>query len=225
MKLLAIETSGERASIVLASGERLYERQIESARGQAEQILPLIDELLGEGELTLRALDGIAFSRGPGSFTGVRIAAAIAQGLALGTGLPLLPVSSLAALAQAAWRQGGVSLPVLVCVDAHMGEVYWAIYRPEGGLPVAAGGERLTAPGAVTAPDEPRWLAAGSGFRAHAASLAPLAGSAAEVLAELKPSGRDLLPLAAADLEAGRVTAPADALPTYLRGDDAWRRR
>lgn len=225
MKLLAIETSGARASIVLASGERLLERRIESARGQAEQILPLIDELLREGALALRELDGIAFSRGPGSFTGVRIAAAIAQGLALGTGLSLLPVSSLAALAQAAWRQTGTGLPVLVCVDAHMGEVYWAHYRQDKGLPAAAAGEHLTAPGAVSAPSEARWIAAGSGFRAHTESLAPLAAGASEVLAELAPSGRDLLPLAVADLAAGRVTAPADALPTYLRGDDAWRRR
>lgn len=220
-----METSSERATIVLAANGALLERRIESARGQAEQLLPLIDELLREAGITLRALDGIAFGRGPGSFTGARIAAAIAQGLALATGVPLLPVSSLAALAAGAWRETGERAPVLVCVDAHMGEVYWALYRLEGGLPAAPEGEHLGRPEAVPAPVDPRWLAAGSGFAAHAAALGPLAGRAVHALPELLPAARDLLPLAAADLAAGRATPPAAALPTYLRGEDAWRRQ
>lgn len=225
MKLLAIETSSARASIVVAAGERLLERWIDSPRDQAAELLPAIDALLGESGLRLAALDGLAFGRGPGSFTGVRIAAAIAQGLALATDVPLLPVSSLAALAARAWREGVAEPAVLTCVDAHMGEVYWAVYRRSDGLPGAPGGEHLGSPATVAAPEGTPWGGVGSGFRAHAAPLEPLARGAARVLPDLEPTARDLLPLAAADLAAGRITPPAEALPTYLRGEDAWRRR
>src|SRR5690606_17685116 len=147
---------------------------------QQSLVLPLVDELLGEAGLALRKLDGVAFGRGPGSFTGLRIAAAVAQGLGLGAGLPLLPVSSLAALAQRAWREGGAEA-ALTCVDAHMGEVYWAAYAIEDGVAVARRDERLGPPEAVEPPAGGAWAAVGNGFAAHAAALAPVAARAERV--------------------------------------------
>ncbi|KYP95675.1 hypothetical protein BG74_08480, partial [Sodalis-like endosymbiont of Proechinophthirus fluctus] len=106
------------------------------------------DSLLAEAGITLDSLDALAFGRGPGSFTGVRIGIGIAQGLALGADLPLIGISTLAALAEGAWRQTG-ACQVLTAIDARMGEVYWAAYRSEAGVWLGEDGEALTAPAAL----------------------------------------------------------------------------
>jgi tRNA threonylcarbamoyladenosine biosynthesis protein TsaB len=183
----------------------------------------LTDELLAEAGLALEDLDGIAFGRGPGSFTGLRVSVAVAQGLSAAAGVPLLPVSSLLSLAERAWREHGCER-VLLCVDAHMGEVYWAEARRAAGAVAIVGAERLTAPAAVVMPVEPGWVAVGGGFAAHAEALAGQRGAAARVLDALQPSAECLFPQAALDLAAGRVAAPGAALPVYLREQTAWKR-
>jgi tRNA threonylcarbamoyladenosine biosynthesis protein TsaB len=179
---------------------------------------------LAAAAVELDALHGIAFGRGPGSFTGLRVSVAVAQGLAAATGVPLAPVSSLLCLAERALRESGCER-ALVCVDAHMGEVYSAAAERRGGIVEIVGGERLGAPAAVAAPPPGRpWCAAGTGFAAHAAALAAIAAGAATVLPALEPSAADLFPQAMRDLAAGRGAAPAAALPVYLREHTAWRR-
>ena len=131
MKLLAFETSSRTGSVALHVDGTVRQESIATPREQTEQLLPLTAGLLNGAGLALRDLDAIAFGRGPGSFTGLRIAAAVAQGLGLATGLPLLPVSSLAAAAQGLWRTHGSS-NTLVCADARMGEVYWAAFDVHG---------------------------------------------------------------------------------------------
>ncbi|HEX6999961.1 MAG TPA: tRNA (adenosine(37)-N6)-threonylcarbamoyltransferase complex dimerization subunit type 1 TsaB [Gammaproteobacteria bacterium] len=224
MKLLAIELSSAVGSVALAVDGRVTERAIHSPRAQQSLVLPLVDELLGETGLELAGLDGVAFGRGPGSFTGLRIAAAVAQGFGLAAALPLLPVSSLAALAQRAWREGGAEA-ALTCVDAHMGEVYWAAYAIEDGVAVLRGEERLGPPASVEPPADGAWHAVGDGFAAHAEALAAVAARAARVRPDLLPAARDLLPQAERDLAAGRHTPPEEALPVYLRGAGAWGKR
>lgn len=123
---------------------------IATPRKQTEELLPLTAKLLTSADLSLRGLDAIAFGRGPGSFTGLRIAAAAAQGLGMATGLPLLPVSSLAATAQGMWRIHGSS-HTLVCVDARMGEVYWAAFKMQDGLARVVGTEHITSPEELSA--------------------------------------------------------------------------
>jgi tRNA threonylcarbamoyladenosine biosynthesis protein TsaB len=222
MNLLAFETSSHFGSVALETERGVVVRGIATPREQTERLLTLTDELLAAAGIELTDLSGIAFGRGPGSFTGLRVSAAVAQGLAAVSGVALLPVSSLLCLAETAWREAGCER-ALVCVDAHMGEVYWAFAERRGDGVEIVGDERLAAPSEVP-PPAGSWCAVGSGFAAHAATLAPLTRAAAKVLPQLVPSAAGLLPQAKRDLAAGCRTAPAAALPVYLREHTAWRR-
>src|SRR5258705_7456513 len=150
MKILAIDTATEACSAALAVGDTLLARYEEPGRGHAERILSMVDEILAEAGVLLTALDAIAFGRGPGAFTGVRIGAAVAQGLAVGAGLSVVPVSNLAALAERAIAERAADA-ALVCIDARMSEVYWCSYRAMQGRGLEAlGEERVSAPATVS---------------------------------------------------------------------------
>ena len=221
--MLAIETSGPIGSLALRRGTTVHERCIASPRDQAERLLPLIEELLRAAGVTVAGLDALVFGRGPGSFTGLRIATAIAQGLALAARKPMIGVSSLAAVAQGAFDTLGVTRS-LVCLDARMGEVYFGSFEAECGLVHACGPERVATPDNVVAPDWERWTALGAGFSAYEDALAPVARQAEAVVADSAAHARDLLKLADRELAEGRAVAAAAARPTYLRDDSAWRR-
>lgn len=224
MNLLGIETSGASGSVALSTSAGVIEREFSTPREQTEQMLRFVDELLGAADTKLESLDGIAFGRGPGSFTGLRVSAAVAQGLSAATGVPLLPVSSLLCLAERAWREFGCER-CLVCLDAHMGEVYWAESARRDGIVAIVGPERLGAPGEVPPLAGADWAAVGSGFAARDADrLAAVSAAAPRVLAALQPSAQDLFPQAARELKAGRGVRPDAALPVYLREHTAWRR-
>lgn len=229
MKLLALDTSSGQCSVALLINGELRERAVRTAREHAQLLLPMVDELLAEAGGTLRALDGIAFGRGPGSFTGVRIAAAVTQGLAAGADLPVLPVSDLRALAEAARLHRGAeggSGWLLAAMDARMGELYWGLFA-DPGVPVgeAAGGELLSSPEAL-----PGMLSgllpagsvvaagAGMGFGAYPALLGELQLAAASVLADAEPHAACIARLAEADLVNGAAWLDATAAqPVYLR--------
>jgi tRNA threonylcarbamoyladenosine biosynthesis protein TsaB len=222
-RLLALETSGNGGSVALLVDGDVTERTIATPREQTDVIVKYIDALLADAGIELGMLDGIAFGRGPGSFTGLRVATAVAQGFGLALGTPLLPVSSMAAVAQRLWREHGVERS-LVCIDARMDEVFWGQFAAPGGEVSAVGAERLSDPAAVEYGGEDSWVAAGSGFAAHAAQLAALSRQADRVIANIEPLAQDLLPLATAALAAGRVSSLEEALPAYLRREDAWQR-
>ncbi len=222
MKFLALETSSERGSLAVINGSAIIERWIETPRAQTSRLLPLTKELLSEASLNLSDLDGIAFGRGPGSFTGLRVATAIAQGIGLSAALPILPISSLTALAQQAYHEHGLSR-VLVCVDAHMGEVYWAAFEIQDGLAVPSLPESLTAPQVVSWKGLGPWGAAGNGCQVYSKTLASLLSGADQVLPGLRPRARDLFSQAKADLVAGRAQAAEQAKPAYLRDESAWK--
>jgi len=223
MNLLAFETSSRLGSVALETPAGLTVRELGIPREQTERLLATTDELLAAAGIDLKNLDAIAFGRGPGSFTGLRVSVAVAQGLAAASGVPLLPVSSLLCLAERAWHEAPFER-ALVCVDAHMGEVYWALAERRGGVVEIVGDERLSSPADVAPPGLAPWFAVGNGFAAHAEALAPLASAAAKVLPELLPAAAALLPKAKRDLEAGLVTRPEAALPVYLREQTAWKR-
>jgi tRNA threonylcarbamoyladenosine biosynthesis protein TsaB len=225
MNLLGIETSGAIGSVALRTPLGTRTREIATPREQTEKVLRLVDEMLAEAGIALSALGGIAFGRGPGSFTGLRVSTAIAQGLSAAAGVPVLPVSSLLCLAETAWREAQCER-CLVGVDAHMGQVYWAEFvRRDGGC-VLVGAERLSAPAEVVAPAGQGWAAVGSGFSADGSGreLTAVLALAGRVLPALSPAAQDLFPQAERDLAAGRTVDAAAALPVYLREDTAWRR-
>ncbi len=223
MKLLAIETSSTVGSLAVLDGEAVVEREIATPRAQSDRVLPIIRELLAEAGLTPGSLDAVAFGRGPGSFSGIRLAAAVTQGLALSCGLPVVAVSSLAAAAQRAWREHG-STRSLVCVDARMGEVYWAMFQIDNGIAEHDGPERLGAPATLKCSPGDPWAAVGNGFAVYRDELAAQLARATSVPGACVPTARDLLPRARRDCAAGRISPAASALPVYLRDESAWRR-
>jgi tRNA threonylcarbamoyladenosine biosynthesis protein TsaB len=174
--------------------------------------------LLKDVRLTLADLDAIAFGRGPGGFTGLRIAAGIAQGLAAGSRRRVLPVSNLAAVAATAARSADVDR-VLVCMDARMGQVYWAAFDCSGETPVAVTDERLSDPDGVSPPGDAPWFGAGHGFGNYPELETRLAARLSGVDPSILPRAGDIARIAAVDLAAGRGLAASRALPVYLRDD------
>lgn len=223
MRLLALDTSSAQCSVALLhEGGRIEYREVLTARDHAKLLLPLVDELLAAAGWSLRSLDGIAFGRGPGSFTGVRIAAAVTQGLAAGAGLPVLPVSSLRALAEQARRsvEAAEGLApegaLLACMDARMGEVYWAVL----GAGVAGGGEAVGAPASVQSPGMRIAAAAGKGLAAFPDIAVSLQLPPGRVFSAAEPHALDIAVLAGRDLAGGAPWLdPSLAQPVYLRDE------
>jgi len=183
-----------------------------------ERLLPMMDQLLAGAGLSVGQLDALAFGRGPGSFTGVRIAAGAVQGIAFAADLPVAPVSSLGALAQGVYRVLGREA-VLAAFDARMGEVYWGAYRAEGSpLVVPVGQEVVCAPGAVTVPPAGDWFGAGRGWGAYRERLTEVAGERlAGVDPDRYPHAWDVATLGAAAAAEGGLVGAEQALPVYLR--------
>jgi tRNA threonylcarbamoyladenosine biosynthesis protein TsaB len=224
MNLLALDSATEACSAALLHEGALFERYELIGRGHAERLLPMADELLAEARTGLSALDGIAFGRGPGSFTGLRIAAGTTQGLAAGAKIPVLPVSDLAAVAMAAWRLSGKD-HILVCMDARMGQVYWAAFDCRADSPQAVTEEAVANPGEVAPPGGESWFGAGHGFAAYPALAENLGARLAGTAPELLPRASDILRIAAVDFAAGRGLPAAQALPVYLRNEVVHRRQ
>lgn len=217
MKLLAFDTATDVCTVALWLDGTVHERAATGLH-HAERILVFVDEVLAEAGLALNALDAVAFGRGPGSFTGLRISAGVAQGLAFGADLPVVPVSSLAALAQ------GVDAPrVLAAFDARMQQVYWGAYeRREQGRVALAGEECVVAPADVPLPGGGGWVGAGSGWDAYAPALSERVGARLMRREQgAQPRARFLAELAAAGYRAGAAVPAEQALPVYIRDDVA----
>ncbi len=253
MRILAVDTATEASSVALLSSAttslrdaHLVERHEELGKSHARQILGMVDAVLAEAQMSLSMLDGIAASIGPGAFTGVRISVAVAQGLAFGAGLPVVPVSTLEALALQA-LQGGAT-HALACLDARMGEVYWGCFaadvelglRAEGALRVGPP-DTVMLPHQARAPVRPiladtmalpggkpplratralagdRYCGIGRGFAAYPL-LAALPGLEISVAdSSALPRAREFAWLGALRLAAGSGLDPADITPLYLR--------
>lgn len=221
MKLLALETATEACSVALQADGRVIARFRHAPRLQTELLLPMVEEVLAEAGLALGDLDALAYSRGPGAFTGVRIAAAAVQAMAFARDLPVVAVSSLQALAQGVHRVHGAAR-VLSVFDARMDEVYVGGYALADGLMQPVGGEHLCPPSALPAELRGEWFAAGNGAGAYAALLegqCTLVGRDATLF----PAAEDLLPLALERLAREGGQRAELALPVYLR-DEVWKK-
>lgn len=225
MKILALDTATENCSAALWIDGNLLQRELEAERGHAELILGMIDELLQESATALASLDAIAFGRGPGSFTGVRLAASVTQGLGFGAGVPVVPISDLQAVAQRVAGDHVASQRVLVCNDARMQEVYWACFeRGVDGSMVPVGIEHVSKPSKVQLPDD--WASkpadgAGRGFAAYTDLRVNLSDRLTRIDDDVLPTAREIAELAVADVRAGRAQPPEAAVPVYIRNEVA----
>lgn len=220
MKLLALDTSSIACSVALQDDDAVIERHEEQPREHTKILMPMIRSVLNEGDARLADLDAIVLGNGPGSFIGMRIAASVAQGLAFGSGLAIVPVSSLAAVAAQVFAEHAAN-EVVVTQDAHMHEVYLGIYRRgEDGTPAALIAERLQATSPIPELGKesagPR-LAAGYGWQRYPELLAANQERFSAVVELRHPRARFLLALGAAGLARGLAVSPQDVMPAYLR--------
>ena len=227
-RILAIDTATEGCSAALLIGEEIVEQFEVTPRGHTQRILPMVDQLLAEAECTLQQLDAIAFDRGPGSFTGLRITAGVVQGLAYGAERPVIPVSSLAALASAHFQQHGVA-NILSGIDARMGELSWGAFCiDEQGIPQLQGAECVAAVDSLPLPPSVAgtWNGVGSGWGSDGEALQTRFGaSVRQTDADALPHAREVARLAVHDLLQGKVLAAEEAQPIYLRNNVVHQKR
>ncbi|MEO6226962.1 MAG: tRNA (adenosine(37)-N6)-threonylcarbamoyltransferase complex dimerization subunit type 1 TsaB [Thermomonas sp.] len=227
MKLLAIETATEACSVAVWVDGGVIERFEIAPRRHTELVLPWAEALLAEAGITKSQLDAIAVGRGPGAFTGVRLAIALAQGIALALDRPLLPVSTLASLAAGlplplAGEGRGESDRILAAIDARMGEIYVASFLRDGDGVAATSDEVVIAPGVYFPPEGGSWHGIGTGFGAADGALVErLQGRLATVDAAALPHAADVARLGALAFARGEAVAPELIEPAYLRNNVA----
>lgn len=242
MKILALDCSTAACSVALLSQSdgkntlgniEIVQRFEMAARQHTQRLLPMVESLLAEHETSLSQLDAIGFGRGPGSFTGLRICIGAVQGLAYGADLPVVPVSTLAAQAQAYLQSADVaadnkeeSLQIVSTLDARMDEVYWGVYQSSGNGVEPIGGERLTAPEQVNteqAERKHRQSIIGSGL-AYIPRI-PCADQYATQFADSSPTAEAVAVLAQIEFNRGNYCQASQALPVYLRDEVAWQKQ
>jgi len=213
VNLLALDTSTTFCSVALWLDGPILAEGVEAGQRHSELILPMVDRLLSSAGLKLSQLDAIAFGEGPGSFTGLRIACGVAQGLASGAGLPVVGIGTLLALAEAV-----ESNEVACCIDARIKEVYFAAYRRTGDAWTTIVAPSLHAPGDLPALPEGEWVGAGNGFSAYADTIAPrLRTQVRSIVPVQVPHAREIARLGARQFAASGGQPPEAALPVYIR--------
>lgn len=214
MKLLAIETATEACSAALSIDGAIEQRFKIAPREHGSLILGMIDELMAEAQLSVNQLDAIAFGRGPGSFMGVRIAASVTQGIAFVAELPVVPVSTLASIAQ-----GSPHDHLLVAIDARMDEVYWGQYsRTQSGLVYERAAEILLPPDQVNvAYPEHSWVGVGTGWESYRDILLQRLPFLKHIDTNHLPAAKFTAVLAVELFQQGNIVSPEEAIPVYLR--------
>lgn len=219
MKILAIDTATEGCSAALLNDDEIISRLQVVPRKHADLILPMLDEILAETQLSIKQLDALAFGRGPGAFTGVRIATGVIQGIAFGSDLPVVPVSTLRALAQRTYNEHRHA-KVLTAFDARMDEVYWAEYvLGENEIMQLQGEEQVIAPQHVVLSSvDDQWSGSGSGWAAYPDELKQAISTGSLTLyPDMITRADEIVSLARHDFEMGLSVSAEHALPVYLR--------
>lgn len=209
MKILAFDTSTELCSVALYQDGDWLVREEMAGNRHSELLLPMIESLLAEAGTSLKGLDGLAYGKGPGSFTGLRIGCGVAQGLAFGADLAVAGVITLEAMAHAAGAE-----QVMACIDARMHEVYAAAYRREGETMVELMPPAVLKPADMRLPTDGAWLGCGTGFAAYPDLLS---GQVVEARADIFPHAKNIAQLALPVFQAGRGGAPETIEPLYVR--------
>lgn len=223
--ILAIETATDACSVALWRDGSLVERHEVAPRQHSQLLFGMLRDVLAEGDLSAQGVTALAYGTGPGSFTGLRIAASAVQGLAFSSGLPAVPVSTLACQAQTAMRLALVAEGDLVCsvLDARINELYHATYRLQDGLP-----EVVMAPVACSPekfrPADGVSVLVGSGCNLAGQFPLEVTEQIRELHSDLLPHARDLIPLARKSLASGEIQAPAQVQPVYVREEISWKK-
>ncbi|CAH0533282.1 tRNA threonylcarbamoyladenosine biosynthesis protein TsaB [Vibrio stylophorae] len=225
-KILAIDTATENCSVALMIGDQVIEQSLLAPREHTQKVLPMVDQTLAQAGLSLQQLDAIAFGRGPGSFTGVRIGIGIAQGLAFGADLPLIGISTLQAMAQATYRLHQAE-HVLAAIDARMNEIYFGHYARQANGDWLIQGEELVLPpqdlSAALPTLAPNTLRVGTGWDAYAEQLQDVMAQS-QACEVLYPQAQDMAMLAQYRWQAQDMVAAELAEPTYLRDKVTWKK-
>ena len=214
MKILALDTSTEACSAALFNEGKVLSRFEVIPQKHAELILPMIDEILADSGIRPGQLNAIAFGKGPGAFTGIRIATGIAQGLAYSTGIPVIPVSSLAALAEPV---NNCAEYIITAIDARMGEVYYGLFR-SGTAPELITEELVLRPDEIRIEVAGTLYGTGSGWNTYEETLTKAAGTQLTGFdANRYPDAADILSIAIRNFNAGKILPPEEASPSYVR--------
>jgi tRNA threonylcarbamoyladenosine biosynthesis protein TsaB len=218
MKILAVETSTDACSAALFIDGDIQEKFAISPKEHTKLILPMIDQLMADAGLRPQQLDAVALSRGPGSFTGVRIAGGVVQGIAFGADVPVVPVSTLAAIAQDFFNHHPDVYVAFTAMDARMAEIFWGVYtRNALGLAELTGAEAVTPANAVLYPETPGY-GVGSGWAVYAEILSQRLGTLLQgTVADIWPHAACIAQLGAYGYANGQAVAVEDAMPVYLR--------
>lgn len=224
-KILALDTSTDACSVALDINGNVTQDFRIIPRQHTKQLLPMVQDMLREHDLTVADLDAIAVGRGPGSFAGIRIATGAAQGLAFAAELPMLPTSTLAAMALKIHRDTGAEF-IVTALDARMDEIYCCAYQIQNGLPVALMPETVCAPQQLQLPDAAdSWTVGGSGWVYLEAMAAEVQQAVNQLEEMVYPAAAEIVTLALEDWNAGKAVAPEEALPVYLRDEVAWKKK
>lgn len=217
--ILALETSAAACSVALSINSIVTEQMTPTQRGQSQVLLPMVDALLTDANLSLTDIDALALSIGPGSFTGLRVAMSVVQGLAISSNIPVIPISSLQVLAQTAYRERGIK-KALVCVNAYMGELYWGEYALQQDSMIAIAKEQLLKPENVVLPDDlASYAGVGSGWLLESISVP----ESFIIDTDILPHAQDVAALAVLEFKQGKALSIDDISPVYLRQQDAWK--
>jgi tRNA threonylcarbamoyladenosine biosynthesis protein TsaB len=212
--LIALDTATEACSVALLHNGQLSVDYQVIPRLHAQQLLPMIQQLLANAGVAMNAVDAIAFGRGPGAFTGVRIAIGVVQGLAFALQRPVLPVSNLAVLAQRAWREYGAE-QVAAAIDARMDELYWGCYQLSNNEMRLMGDEAVLSPEQARIHQAGEWFGAGTGWAAYHERISAQVRVGTD--GRLLPHAQDLLQLAEYAWARGEAVSAELAQPVYLR--------
>ncbi len=223
--ILAVDTATENCSVALKVADKIYHLSEVSPRGHTDKILPMVDNVLKQANITLQDVDYIAYGQGPGSFTGVRIGIGIAQGLAFGINAPMVGISTLQTMAHEVFRTTGHK-QIACAIDARMSEIYWARYQHNGEQLEIVDAEQVIAPELLiqqVPSDEHTWLQAGTGWSAYSETLATLSIETSSSDISL-PKAYDMVLLAEQKIKQGDTVAVENAEPVYLRDKVTWKK-
>lgn len=221
MNILALDACTECCSAALLYQGQVFECVEMTQRGHSDLILTMMDELFKQAGTTISAIDAVAFGRGPGSFTGVRVGVGVAQGIAFARDVPVIPISTLAAVAQGVADDLDGEY-IAVAMDARMGEIYCASYQLCDGLVTLLDQERVCPPEQFIPESDQKWLGVGTGWSEYEAILRDdFSDNLAQVGIEYYPQASSILKLAQVEAKAGRLLPADQALPIYLRNNVA----